>query len=127
MRFLSVLCASLLLAACATAAPPPSTTPRQPAPSSTPTRGYELLSAAGRNDAPTQAEIERVFGAPDIVRRDGAGAALTYRMDHCALLLVFAADARNAMRLAEAHPGPRRGGEATPSLEQCAAEASARG
>lgn len=52
--------------------------------------------------------------------------ALTYRLQSCALLLVFTADDRNVMRLAQAHPSARRGGEAAPSLEQCAAEAAAR-
>ena len=69
----------------------------------------------------------RAFGAPDIARQDGAGAALTYRLESCALLLLFTADGSNAMRLAEAHAGPRRTGAATPTLEQCAAEAQARG
>jgi hypothetical protein len=85
-----------------------------------------LLSAAGRADAPTQAEIERAMGAADVARQDGAGAALTYRLESCALLLLFAADARNAMRLAEAHPSARQAGAPAPSLETCSAEASAR-
>ncbi len=85
-----------------------------------------MLAAAGRDNAPTQAEVERVFGRPDIARQDGAGAALTYRFDHCALLLLFRADARNAMRLNEAHASARRGGEAAPTLDQCAAEAAGR-
>lgn len=70
-------------------------------------------------------EIERTLGAADISRREGAGAALTYRLDSCALLLLFAADARNAMRLQEASASARRTGPA-PSLEQCAAEVAAR-
>lgn len=85
-----------------------------------------MLMAAGGNDAPTQGEVERVFGRPDIARQDGAGAALTYRLESCALLLLFAADGRNTMRLSEAHASARRPGAAVPSLEQCAAEASAR-
>lgn len=85
-----------------------------------------MLNASGRADAPTQAEIERAFGPPDIARQDGAGAALTYRYEQCALLLLFEADARNAMRLAQSHPSARRAGEATPSLAQCATEADAR-
>ena len=52
--------------------------------------------------------------------------ALTYRLESCALLLLMTADARNEMRLAEAHASARRAGEAAPSLEQCAAEASQR-
>ena len=67
-----------------------------------------------------------MLGAPDISRRDGAGAALTYRLDHCALLLIFTADTHNAMRLAEANPGPRRPADPAPALDQCVAEARAR-
>ena len=85
-----------------------------------------MLRDAGGADAPTQADVERVFGGADIVRREGAGAALTYRLESCALLLLFAADARNTMRLTEVHPNARRAGEAAPSLDQCAAEAAAR-
>lgn len=85
-----------------------------------------MLRAAGGADAPTQAEIERAFGRADIARQDGAGAALTYRLESCALLLLFSADGRNALRLTEAHASARRTGEAAPSLEQCAAEAGAR-
>ncbi len=66
------------------------------------------------------------MGAADITRHDGAGVALTYRLDHCALLLVFSADAQNQMRLSDAHPSARNAGEASPTVEQCAAEATAR-
>ena len=85
-----------------------------------------MLRAAGGAQAPSQADVERTIGAPDVTRRDGAGAALTYRLNTCALLLVFTADTRNTMRLAEAHPSARRAGDATPSIDQCAAEAAAR-
>lgn len=85
-----------------------------------------MLRSAGGSDAPTQAEIERLFGRADIVRQEGAGAALTYRLESCALMLLFAADARNAMRLTEAHPSARRAGDTAPPLDQCAAEAAAR-
>ncbi len=67
-----------------------------------------------------------MLGAADIARQDGVGVALTYRLENCALLLLFAADARNQMRLREAHAGVRRAGEASPSFEVCAAEAGAR-
>lgn len=65
-----------------------------------------------------------MFGAADIVRREGAGTALTYRYDTCALLMLFAADGHNTMRLQEAHPSARHGTGAAPSLDQCAAEAA---
>lgn len=128
MRFISSIGALLLLAACATAAP------QAPAASSTiasgpatvsSSRQAQLLRAAGGSDAPSVQDIERVFGEADIVRRDGAGAAFTYRYETCALLLLFTADGRNTMRLAEAHPSARRGDGAAPSLDQCAAEAAA--
>lgn len=129
MKHLVSLAALAALAACATApaaAPTPSTSEAQPQPAAL-SRAFLLLRQAGQAEAPTQAEVERVLGAPDLSRQDGAGAALTYRYEQCALLLLFTADGRNAMRLAEAHPGPRRTGAAAPSLELCAAEANARG
>jgi hypothetical protein len=91
-----------------------------------PSRAAQLLASAGRADAASRAELDRVLGAPDIERREGAGVALTYRLENCALMLLLTADGRNEMRLAEAHPSARRAGEAAPSLEQCASEAAAR-
>lgn len=125
MRF-SALLGALLLAACATTptAPPVSTTPADANPA--PSRLTRLLSAAGGADAPTLQVMQQELGEPDVSRQDGAGTALTYRLETCALLLLFAADASNAQRLAEAHPGPRRTGQEAPTLAQCAAEANAR-
>jgi hypothetical protein len=127
MRFLASATAAALLAACATTG---STVPAAPAAAAAPapqsSRLAQLLAAAGQADAPTQGEIERALGPADIARRDGAGAALTYRLENCALLLLFSADSANAMRLAEANPSARRAGAAAPSLEQCANEADAR-
>lgn len=129
MRFISFLVAGFLLTACAATTPAATTTPTavSPSASSSPasSRHAQMLRTAGSAQAPTRAEIERVFGNADIVRQEGAGVALTYRLETCALLLLFSADGRNAMRLAQAHPSARSGG-AAPSLEQCAAEADAR-
>ncbi len=86
-----------------------------------------MLQRAGAADAPTQDGVQRALGAADITRQDGVGVALTYRLEHCALLLLFAANARNEMRLREAHAGARRAGEPSPSLAECANEAGARG
>lgn len=129
MKIFASLAAAVFLTACASTGAPPAAAPSAPATTAAPqtgSRAAQLLAAAGRDNAPTQAEIERAFGRPDIARQDGAGAALTYRLEHCALLLLFRADGRNAMRLNEAHASARRAGEAAPTLEQCAAEASAR-
>ena len=120
------------LSACASApANAPTSAPAAavaPAPAAAPTtsRGAQLLALAGRANAPTRADIERLFGAADITRQDGAGIALTYRLNTCALLLIFTADAHNAMRLADAHPTARQSGQAAPTLDQCASEAEAR-
>jgi hypothetical protein len=129
MRFSSLILAAALLAACATPAPtaPGSTTPQATTPTPSPSRVAALLGQAGRADAPTQQAVEALLGQPDLARQDGAGAALTYRFEQCALLLLFTADGRNAMRLAQAHPSARRSGAEAPSLAQCAAEADVRG
>jgi opacity protein-like surface antigen len=125
MRIITAFIALVALAACASA---PVSAPSEPSASQSDAPSYALVlfRAAGRPDAPNRGEVERILGAPDVAREDGAGAALTYRYEQCALLLLFTADGRNELRLAEAHPGPRRTGAAAPSLEQCAAEASAR-
>jgi hypothetical protein len=128
MRFMASLTALVFITACATASPSSPAAPSAP-PAASPgetSRAAQLLAAAGSATAPTQADIERTFGTADIVRHDGAGAALTYRLQSCALLLVFSADNRNTMRLAQAHASARRSGEAAPSLAQCAGEAAAR-
>ncbi|MFZ2030235.1 MAG: hypothetical protein WAU68_08005 [Vitreimonas sp.] len=129
MRYFAAILSAAMLSACAStpastqapavaAAAPSATAP-------TSNRGAQLLAQAGRANAPTRADIERTFGAADITRQDGAGVALTYRLNTCALLLVFTADAHSAMRLADAHAGPRQAGQATPTLDQCGAEAEA--
>jgi hypothetical protein len=128
MRLVLVSAALLALSACATAAPSapanaPTTPAAAPAASS---RAAQLLASAGRADAATRSDLERALGEPDIERREGAGVALTYRLQSCALLLLLTADSRNEMRLAEAHASARQAGAAAPSLEQCAAEAAAR-
>jgi hypothetical protein len=127
MRFMASLAALLLISACATAAPSAPSAPSAPtARPADSTRAAQLLSAAGRANAPARNDIERELGAPDIARQEGAGMALTYRLRSCALLLVFTADARNVMRLSQTHVSPRREGETTPTLDQCASEAAAR-
>ena len=127
MRFTLVITAISAVAACATApAPNMPETAVAPAAESAQSPGARMLAAAGGADAPTRVEIERIFGQPDLARQDGAGAALTYRLQSCALLLLFETDGDNRFRLAEAHASARRAGEEAPSLDQCAAEIAAR-
>ena len=126
MRFALISAALLALGACATTTASTSAAPTAVVAPAAPSRAAQLLASAGSADAPSRAELDRTLGAPDIERREGAGVALTYRLESCALLLLMTADARNEMRLAQAHASARRAGEAAPSLEQCAAEASRR-
>jgi hypothetical protein len=128
MRFILVSAALLSLSACATTstAVQTATAPESSAPAPAVSHAAQVLASAGRANAANRADLERALGAPDIERREGAGVALTYRLETCALLLLLTADGRNEMRLAEAHPSARRPGEATPSVEQCVAEASQR-
>lgn len=128
MRILAATLAAFLLTACASTpanTPAPSAAPMPPPAASSSNRAMQMLSLAGRANAPTRSDIERAFGAADIARQDGAGLALTYRLNTCALLLIFTADAHNAMRLADVHPSARQPGQAAPALDQCAAEAEA--
>jgi len=120
--------AAILVSACATVPPPaPADTTAPSAPTSPAnSRAARLLAAAGQADAPTRAAIERELGQPDIARQEGQGLSLTYRLPSCALLLLFAASGRDEMRLEQAHVSPRRTGDPLPTLERCAAEASAR-
>ncbi len=62
-----------------------------------------------------------MLGPPDVDRRDGAGALLTWRLSGCALVLGFAHD-----RLTSTAPMPRQTGAPTPSVAQCVDEARAR-
>lgn len=85
-----------------------------------------MIERAGHQDAPTLASIERALGAADVARHEGAGAILTYRSESCALVLLFTADGRNEMRLADAQARPRRDGEPLPAMDVCVAAAETR-
>ena len=126
---LAFVSALLMLGACAATAPAASTSAAPAAaatPAAAPSRAAQLLASAGGDSAASRSDLVRTLGEPDIERREGAGVALTYRFESCALLLLLTADARNEMRLAEAHASARRVGEPAPSLEQCAAESARR-
>ena len=86
----------------------------------------DFLSTSGEA-APALLDVERVMGSPDIMRREGEGMALTYRLDTCALLLVLRSEADAPAQLSGVYPGPRRGGAAEPTLQTCAREAIVRG
>lgn len=128
-RFVPLVSAALALSACATTTPaaaPTAPVASTPAPQSTSGNGpiARFARGAGATGAPI-ADVERALGAPDLRRQEGAGAILTYRLETCALMLVFT-NGEGGLRLAEAHTGPRRAGQTPPSVEQCDSEFAAR-
>lgn len=79
------------------------------------------LSRFGQADSLTTRQAAALLGPPDVDRRDGVGALLTWRLPSCALVLGFAND-----RLVSADPAPPRAGDARPTAAQCLSEARAR-
>lgn len=88
--------------------------------------GALALAKAGQADAPTYEQALALFGAPDVSTREGRGGLLSYRLPGCALALAFAMDGAGALRLAAVEAGPTTPRDGVPSLETCAALASAR-
>ncbi len=80
----------------------------------------------GRPDALSLRDALAAFGPADVDRREGQGAILTWKLERCALILVFAADAAGALRAQAAQAGVRRAGETAVSLDQCLEAAEAR-
>jgi hypothetical protein len=124
LRFASLVLAAAL-SACATAppgaAPIASASHRPAAASRAASDPATALLRAGTASAMTIADARALFGAPDVERRDGAGALLVWTLPTCALTLGFAND-----RLQTVTPGPRRTGDPAPSLQTCTTEARAR-
>jgi hypothetical protein len=124
--------AVLALAACATTppAPVPQGAVQRPrsvvAPLPPSPEVATLLRRAGREDAPFYEDVQRLLGPADVARRETAGALLTYRLDGCALVLAFAMDNLNRLRLIEVAPGAVRFGDPAPGLDQCATALEAR-
>jgi hypothetical protein len=84
------------------------------------------LRRAGAGDAMTPEGARTLFGRADVERVDGAGAMLTYRLQTCALALVFAAPPGGDLRLGAVEAAARDPRGPTPSLAQCVTEARAR-
>jgi hypothetical protein len=128
-----VFAALVGLAACASAPPPaPSPTPSRPTAAAISSRLPDAgavvaaFARAGQADAPTPDQALALVGKPDLERRDGLGIFQTYRLEPCALLLAFAADARGVQRLQRAEAGVRRAGDPPPDRTTCCAAAAAR-
>jgi hypothetical protein len=84
------------------------------------------LRRVGAADAITPEGARALFGAPDVERRDGAGAILTWRTRTCAFALAFAAGPGGQMRLGAADIVAKDQRAPTPPLDLCVREAMAR-
>lgn len=120
MRLLFTFAALALLAACASASPQASRADFSGVASAA------VLSGAGGPAAITFEQAQRMFGPADVVRREGAGGLLSYRLPGCALALGFARDRAGELRLSVVEAGPPTPRGAPPSLAQCAAAAETR-
>jgi hypothetical protein len=126
MTVRAALLAALFVSACATPAvetprPVAALPPAAPSATRAPLDAAAQLARAGQADAITPREAGMLLGPPDVERREGAGALLTWRLESCALVLSFTGD-----RLQSVSPGPRRSGAPAPSIETCVSEAQAR-
>jgi len=81
--------------------------------------------AFGGLAALSEAQARARLGAPDIARSEGSGAMWTYRLPDCALFVFFRSAAGQPLRVSGASAGPRRRGQAPPSVEACIAEVRA--
>jgi hypothetical protein len=80
-----------------------------------------VLQRAGQPNAPDSAGVRALIGAPDIVRQDGRGALMTWRLPSCALVLGFADN-----RLQTVDVSAPKAGAPAPALSTCVNEARAR-
>lgn len=124
MRALALFLCAAALSACGGG--PAVTTTVSTAPRST-ASADALLAAAGRPNAPGPDALVAALGAPDVDRREGAGAMLAWRLPECALALGFAADGQGRLRLSVVQADAPRPGAPVPSVGQCVAQARARG
>jgi hypothetical protein len=83
------------------------------------------LRRVGAGDSITPEGAKALFGAPDVERRDGAGAMLTWRTPTCAVALAFAADRTGTLRLGAASIAGRDQHAPQPPADQCVREAMA--
>jgi hypothetical protein len=69
-----------------------------------------------------KAEVAEIaLGTPDVARREARGALWTYRKSGC-VLFVYLADKGDGLKVTGLSTGPRRAGEAAPSVDACLAE-----
>lgn len=84
------------------------------------------MAAAGRPDAPGPDALVAALGKPDVDRREGVGAMLSWRLPDCALALGFADDGQGRLRLRIVQADAPKPGAAIPTPAQCAEQARAR-
>jgi hypothetical protein len=70
-----------------------------------------------------EAQVRARLGAPDVARAEGAGGLWTYRFRGCALMVFFRREGGQVLRVSGFSAGPRRRGQATPTVDGCMAQA----
>jgi hypothetical protein len=70
-----------------------------------------------------EAQVRARLGAPDVAREEGAGGLWTYRFHSCALLVFFRREGGQPLKVSGFSAGPRRRGQAAPSVDGCMAQA----
>lgn len=92
----------------------PARAPEPPKPK--PPSSHELAQAS-------EAQVRARLGAPDVARAEGAGGLWTYRFRNCALLVFFKREDGQPLKVSGFSAGPRRRGQAAPSIDGCMAQA----
>lgn len=105
-------------------APPPAPAPvvqAVPAPPPRPlTPTLATLISASEDD------VKARLGVPDIARREGTSALWTYAWPDCALMVFFRSPDGRTLRVSGATAGPRRRGQAAPTVDACLAQSRER-
>jgi hypothetical protein len=102
--------------------PPVAAAPVRPAPPPPPAHPT-LATLVSASDE----EVKSKLGTPDIARKEGASAMWTYSWRDCALLVFFKSPDGRTLRVSGASAGPRRRGQATPTVDACLAQHHASG
>lgn len=69
----------------------------------------------------TPAELDALFGAPALTRREGAGEFRRYALSACSLIVVLYPDETGEIKTREISASALRAGEANPALADCLA------
>ena len=120
------LTAVVALAATSADARPRKKKPAPPAPAAAPAPlpvpAAPLIPSLATLVSNSEDDVKAKLGVPDIARREGASALWTYAWPDCALLVYFKSPDGRTLRVSGASAGPRRRGQATPTVDACIAQ-----